>query len=196
LLIGIAGKTGSGKSFIASLLEKKGWKQLDLDIVAHKVLDAEARAIERKLGPGLLDNKGKIDRKILGSKVFSNPEALKILEEITYPGIEKETRKWIDSLNGENAVIHAVNLHKTSLADDCDIILWVTSPWYIRRRRVLKRDKRSWNDIKGRFRSQKSLNPKLFSDKAEIYTVRNRGNLKRLEYRLNRILSRLEGGRD
>ncbi len=188
-LIGIAGKTGSGKNHVASLLEKRGWRSLDLDQVAHQALDYMAETIEEKLGPGLMCN-GKIDRSKLGNLVFTNPDLLTLLEKITYPWIEDETRRWISRKTEVPAVIHAVNLHKTALADECDVIIWVTAPKYLRRKRVMTRDNRPWKELKGRFRSQNGLNPKLFSSDAEIYSVRNSGNDASLNMSLDRILHR------
>ncbi len=192
LLIGIAGKIGSGKNHVASLLEKRGFRSLDLDLVAHGVLDSLSETIERKLGPGLLID-GKLNRKELGRQVFSDENMLKNLENITYPVIEDETRKWLVEDPDVPAVIHAVNLHKTSLVKECDAVIWVKASFFQRRRRVISRDKRPWKELKGRFRSQNRLNSKLFSQDAEIYSVRNSGNDASLTASLDRILRRLEG---
>ena len=192
LLIGISGKTGSGKNYVASLLEKRGFRSLDLDLVAHSVLDTLSDTIEQKLGPGLLID-GKINRKELGRLVFSDEKLLRVLENITYPEIEKETRKWLTEDPDIPAVIHAVNLYKTSLVKDCDAVIWLKASSFQRRRRVISRDKRPWKELKGRFRSQNGLNSKLFSQDAEVYSVRNSGNDASLTASLDRILRRLEG---
>ena len=191
MLIGIAGKTGAGKNYIASLLEKRGWRVLDLDLVAHQSLNVLAEDIESTFGPGLLKN-GVIDRRQLGGIVFAQTAALMKLEEITYPWIEEETRKWIAEDPQKPAAIHAINLHKTHLAKTMKALIWVWAPIWVRKRRVMKRDKRSWNDLKGRFKAQKRLSPKLFSSCAEIYSVRNSKNKAALERRLDRILDRLQ----
>jgi len=192
LLIGVAGKTGSGKNYVAGLLEQRGFRSLDLDLVAHRALDTLADTIEGELGPGLIRN-GIIDRKELGQRVFSSPERLALLEHLLYPRIELETKKWISEEPETSAVIHAVNLHKTSLVKECDAIIWVKASALKRRKRVISRDNRPWNELKGRFRSQNGLNPKLFSSDAEIYSVRNSGNDVSLNASLDRILRRLEG---
>ena len=194
MLIGIAGKTGSGKNYVASLLEKRGWRTLDLDIVAHQALSARADEIEHRLGPGLIRDDGRIDRKKLGAIVFSDEASLKILEEITYPWIEEKTRHWIAEEPEVPAAIHAINLHKSSLQNDCRAIIWVKASRNLRRKRVLRRDGRPWAQLRGRFSSQNGLNPKLFSPDAEIYSVRNSGNDAFLCARLDRILSRLRSG--
>jgi dephospho-CoA kinase len=190
MILGIAGKTGAGKNKVAEILEKKGFRTLDLDIVAHRALEAMAERIDTELGGGLLEN-GVIQRRELGKRVFNDSNALALLEGITYPWIEEETHRWLAEKPGEDAAIHAINLHKTRLPDICDAILWVSAPWRMRRRRVMRRDGRSWNELKDRFRSQKGLGPKLFSEHAETYRVRNSGNPASLEDALDKILSRL-----
>ncbi len=191
MLIGIAGKTGSGKNHVASMLEERGWRTLDLDLTGHEVLESLAEEIEEQLGPGLLNLSGRIDRKILGSLVFSNPEKLNILEKLTYPWIEEKVLEWLDSDPDTPAAIHAINLHKTDLQNKLDAIIWVKAPKYIRKKRVINRDTKPWKELKGRFRSQNRLNPKLFFSDAEIYSVRNSGNDRSLSTSLDKILSRL-----
>lgn len=191
ILIGIAGRSGSGKNHLASKLEERGWRTLDLDCVAHQVLDDVADEVEAALGPGLLTGDGSVNRRALGRIVFPRPDHLARLEEITYPRIERETRRWIAREDPRPAAVHAVNLHKTALPELCSLIIWVHAPFITRRRRVISRDERPWRALRARFRSQKALNPKLFSGRAETYTVGNRGNDKHLEAALNRILDRL-----
>ena len=193
LLLGIAGRTGAGKNLVASLLEKKGWRTLDLDVVAHQVLNSAADLVHAEFGPGLVDDQGMVDRRVLGAKVFDQPHLLRKLESITYPLIEEKAKAWIAEGLGIPAAIHAVNLHKTAYLKRFDAIIWVHAPRFIRRKRVMAREGRPWSELKGRFKSQKGLNPKLFSSHAETYRVRNSGNPKRLERRLEEILRRLEG---
>ncbi len=194
MIIGIAGKTGAGKNYVASILEQKGWRTLDLDPVGHRALDALSAEVEERLGPGLLSSDGSVNRRLLGERVFGSPQALQLLEGITYPWIEKQTRLWLEEQPDIPAAVHGVNLHKTSLVKDCRFILWVSAPLRTRRQRVMRRDSKGWKELLGRFRSQRRLGPKLFSRNAEIYKVRNSGNDRRLRRQLNRILSRLDTG--
>ncbi len=189
-LIGIAGKTGAGKNYIAELLEQRGWRTLDLDLVAHKSLEALSLSLGEQFGPDIFVG-GKIDRKELGRRVFSSPSSLQLLENMTYPWIEEQTRRWIAEDPEAPAAIHAINLHKTSLVEECDLIIWVTAPSALRKKRVMVRENRAWKELKGRFRSQNGLNSKLFSSRAEIYSVRNSGNVASLNASLDRILHRL-----
>ena len=191
LLLGIMGKSGSGKNFIASLLEKRGWRTLDLDKVAHEVLDLIARSLADRFGSQILTDEGRVNRRVLGLFVFSDPDQLAALEKMTYPLIVERTEEWLAS-GASASAIHAVNLHKTSLPERCAAILWVRAPFLIRRLRVINRDKMAWKDVKGRFGKQKGLNPKLLLSRAETYNVGNFGTLRHIERRLDHVLKSIE----
>ncbi|RLW69614.1 MAG: dephospho-CoA kinase [spirochete symbiont of Stewartia floridana] len=193
LILGIAGKMGAGKNLIASILEERGWRTLDLDSLAHQILDQNAVVIESEFGSEVIDAEGKINRRSLGAKVFNCPPLLRKLESITYPLIERETLGWLAADTSVSVAIHAINLHKTALPQRCDAILWVHASRRQRRKRVMARDGRPWNEIKARFKSQNKLKPKLFSPYAETYSIKNSGNLGRTRHRLEEILCHIEG---
>ncbi|VDB00708.1 hypothetical protein S1OALGB6SA_1796 [Olavius algarvensis spirochete endosymbiont] len=194
ILIGIVGRCGSGKNYVAGILEELGFRSLDLDIVGHQCLITLSKQIEDTLGPGLLVN-GVVDRVKLGRLVFSDSLALRRLEELTYPCIELEVRKWLAAYSDSLLAIHGVNLHKTSLAEECSAFIWIEAGWIRRFLRVLKRDGRSLRDTWLRFRSQKELNSKFFPKRAEIYKVRNARGDAYLRFLLGSILPAIKGER-
>lgn len=191
LLLGITGKIGAGKNAVASLLEKRGWHTLDLDTVAHRVLNLAVPQIKREFGSEVINSQGAVDRRVLGAKVFGNPQLLEKLESLTYPLIEEETDKWIAEKSHAPRAVHAINLHKTSHLERYDAIIWVHAPYLVRCKRVIARDKKTWSELKTRFLRQRGLSAKFFLPYAETFRVRNSGNLKRLEHRLDAILHRL-----
>ncbi len=193
MLLGISGKTGSGKNLVASFLERKGWRSLDLDVVAHEILNMNASLIEEEFGPGIVDDRGEVNRRILGLRVFNQPERLQKLELITYPLIEKKADEWIAENSMISAAIHAVNLHRINNLQRFNAFIWVYSFRSIRRKRVIARDDRPWKDLKGRFKSQNGLNSKLYSPYAETYRVGNSGKPEQLESRLEEVLRQIEG---
>ena len=193
LILGIAGKMGAGKNLIASILEESGWRTLDLDALAHQILDQNAEFIESEFGFEIIDSEGRVNRRRLAAKVFNCPQLLHKLESITYPLIERETLEWLDADTSTSAAIHAINLHKTVLPQRCDAILWVQASQRRRRKRVMARDGLSLDEVRARFKNQDNLKPKLFSPYAETYSIKNSGNLGRTRHRLDEILCHIEG---
>ena len=186
MIIGIAGKIGAGKSYIAGILQKQGWLFLDLDKVAHWALENLAEEITREFGKEIIVER-KLSSSRLARKVFGVPGALERLEKITYPWIEQRTKEWLGEWEGKDRIIEAVNLHKTSLPEDMDLIIWVKVPIFMRFFRIMKRDGYSLRDTIRRFRSQASLGPKLFHERTETYIVGNTNNKKKLFQSLSSI---------
>jgi len=188
MLLGIVGKSGSGKNRAAGILEELGLRSLDLDAVSRRCLKTLGGQIDDALGPGLLVN-GVVDRVKLGRLVFSDSLALRRLEELTYPCVESEARKWLAEYPNSLLAVHGVNLHRIPLAEKCSAFIWLEAGWLRRYLRVLKRDGKSLRDTWLRFRSQRKLSPNFFSGYAEIYKVRNTRSEKNLHALLNNVLS-------
>lgn len=88
-LIGLAGKSGSGKSTVAAHLEKRGAGHIDADCITHEVLESDGMVKEKlraRFGNEIFDGEH-IDRGVLGRIVFDDAEALCDLNEIIHPAI-------------------------------------------------------------------------------------------------------------
>jgi dephospho-CoA kinase len=91
-VIGLTGGIGSGKSTAAQYLQSLGATVIDLDKVGHEILKKNNGVFSKILsifGNSILAADGEIDRTKLGKMVFGNPEALKRLNDITHPAIDK-----------------------------------------------------------------------------------------------------------
>lgn len=83
----VAGGIGSGKSTVMGLLSELGWSVINSDQVGHEVL-LETPVIEAVAARWpLAVVGGRVDRSTLASLVFSTPEELSALEDITHPRI-------------------------------------------------------------------------------------------------------------
>lgn len=130
-VIGLTGGIGSGKSTVAKLLEQKGAVLLDADRIGHEIYLPGKPAyddIVAEFGPEVVADDGTIDRKKLGPIVFSDPDKLKRLNEITHPRIAQAVRDRLAELRETGlavAVIEAAILFEAGwevLADE----VWVT----------------------------------------------------------------------
>jgi dephospho-CoA kinase len=87
-VIGLTGGIGSGKSTVAGLLAEFGAKVIDADKIIHEVYAPGTEGLKEVVeafGEDILTERGEIDRKKLGAKVFNNPEALAVLNRIIHP---------------------------------------------------------------------------------------------------------------
>jgi dephospho-CoA kinase len=205
-VLGLTGTYCAGKNHIARFLEDRGLPVLDVDKLGHEAIEAEKEAILTRFGTDLLGADGKIDRKKLGVRVFGKPEELAALEALVHPAANRMTGEWIACREKEGiqaCVINAALLHRSSALPLLEGIIIVKAPWFIRLLRAKRRDRLPWKALIRRFRSQKGFENQYFNKKstgkADIYIIENRGYFalfsrffeKRLERRLNRILSAL-----
>lgn len=89
-VIGITGGIATGKSTVLNIIRNKGYIVIDADKIAKNLMKKDEinyKNIVGYFGEGILGEDGEIDRKILGSRVFSNPKLLKILNNLTHPNI-------------------------------------------------------------------------------------------------------------
>lgn len=80
MIIGITGKSGSGKTTVTNLLqEKRDYEVIHVDDLTHTILELEE--VKGKLisfyGISILNEKGEIDRKKLGDTLFSDSNKMK-----------------------------------------------------------------------------------------------------------------------
>ena len=195
MIIGLTGLYCAGKNHVAAILEKHGFPVLDVDKLGHQVLNEEKEAIFTQFGHDLKNADGHLNRKLLGQRVYENPEKLIQLENIVHPGANRLTEEWIlqrDRAGDRACVINAALLHKSSVFGKLDHIILVTAPFLIRLFRAKRRDKLPWSEILKRFANQKDLNNQYLSINsieinAEIHRVENSGFV-RLERQIDKII--------
>lgn len=140
LIIGITGGTGCGKTTLLKVIEEKGGLILDCDAIYHQLLTSDRNllsAIEARF-PGTVEN-GQLQRKKLGSIVFSDEKALLDLNKITHSAIKTEVLRQLEG-SPALAAIDAIALFEAGLAELCHITVAVTAPADVRVRRLMDRD--------------------------------------------------------
>ena len=162
-IIAVTGPMAAGKNYICSQLHSEGWAAVDADILVHDAIELVKDKILETFIPyaesqniKLTKEDGSIDRKALGSLLFSFPELLKIQESIVYPIITKQIENFIDG--HDKTIINATVLYKTpEILARCEKILFVTAPFFTRLRRARRRDHLPFSQIFRRFHAQRNL---------------------------------------
>ena len=140
MIIGITGGTGCGKTTLLAAIEEAGGLVLDCDAIYHQLLSSDASllaAIDARF-PGTVEN-GVLQRKKLGSIVFSDEQALLDLNTITHSAVKDEVLRRLDTAP-DLAAIDAIALFEGGLAPLCDVTVAVTAPVEDRVRRLMARD--------------------------------------------------------
>ncbi len=140
MIIGITGGSGCGKTTLLNVIRDQGGLVLDCDAIYHELLkhdESLLSAIEARF-PGVVED-GALNRKKLGSIVFSDENALLDLNKITHSAIKAEVLRRLESAP-ELAAIDAIALFEGGLAELCDVTAAVTAPVEERVQRLMKRD--------------------------------------------------------
>jgi dephospho-CoA kinase len=143
IIIGLTGSIGMGKSLTAAMLRRLGGAVHSADAVVHRALavggDA-VTAVAAQFPPAHLQKA--IDRKILGSLVFGQPEKLKQLEAILHPIVRRAEQDKIALARAAGKkfiVLDIPLLFETGAEQRCDVTICVTASAATQRRRVLAR---------------------------------------------------------
>ena len=143
-IVGVTGPSGSGKSTALRCLRDRGALVLDCDAVYHELLETN-HALVAELDarfPGCME-KGRLQRKKLGERVFGNPEALLDLNRITHRSITEEVQRRLRDFalqGGTLAALDASELLESPLAHRCGFTIGVLAPEETRIRRIMARD--------------------------------------------------------
>lgn len=133
LVIGVTGSIATGKSAVCEALVDLGAVHCNADTLVHQLYAPGAPGFERvvaEFGEDVVAPDGTVDRKILGSKVFGDPDAMRRLTramgDIT--GLIRTTiEDWRRTLPEDGAgVMEAVNLIEPGYAAWCDQV-WLAA---------------------------------------------------------------------
>ena len=154
MILGITGGTGCGKTTLLNVIAEKGGLILDCDAIYHQLLASDGNllnAIETRF-PGTVEN-GILQRKKLGSIVFSQEKALEDLNQITHGAIKSEVLRRLES-GPKLAAIDAIALFEGGLAELCHRTVAVTAPVDVRVQRLMLRDSISEDYARSRIAAQ------------------------------------------
>ena len=127
-VIGLTGNIATGKSVVRKMLEHQGAYGIDADALAHRAIARGApgyQPVVETFGKWMLKPDQQIDRGRLGRVVFSDPEALKLLEAILHPLVREAVDVLVQHARQAAVVLEAIKLLEGPLRSACDSI-WVT----------------------------------------------------------------------
>lgn len=190
-ILGVTGNIATGKSTVVKMLADKGAHHIDADEVYHDLIapgEPLLKTLVDEFGRGILAMDGSLDRKALGSIVFSNPDALKKLDAITHPIIMAESDRRAFAIEDGVVILDAVKLIESGHANVCDQVWLVTAPEAIQIQRLMKRNSLTEADARTRVAAQAPIQPKLA--RADV-VIRNDGSLSDLQQQVDHAWEQL-----
>lgn len=158
-IVGLTGGTGSGKTTVLRYLAGRGALGLDCDEIYHELLAGCIPMLSalRERFPQAFSPDG-LDRKRLGALVFGDAAALEDLNAITHRYVKEEAARRLRAHarnGGRTAVIDAIALFESGLADLCTRTIGVTADADVRVRRIVARESVGEEYARARIAAQK-----------------------------------------
>lgn len=194
-VIGLTGGIACGKSTVSAMLEKLGAAIVDADRIAREVTKKGTpvwQRIRETFGDQYLLPDGKIDRKKLGELVFADAEALKKLNAITHPAIQRQVLLEIDRLKSAGGlkaiVVDAALLIEAGWCHMVDEIWLVVADRETQIERLMKRNGLTRQQALNRIDSQMDQNTKRrYADRI----IDNSGSLEHTRKQVERLWAEL-----
>jgi len=143
MIIGLCGKSGSGKSSISRTITefKSNAIHYDIDKIAHQVLEIKEVKDEaiKCFGKQIITN-GDIDRKKLGELIFTSRERMKELSDLTWEHMQSRLDNIVQNSKDKIIILDWILLSHTPYFDICNKKILVEAPYEIRKVRAMKRD--------------------------------------------------------
>ncbi len=173
-VIGITGNIGTGKSVVRKMLEHLGAYGIDADALGHRAIAKGApgyKPVLETFGRYVLGADEQIDRNKLSRIVFTDSEALPLLEKIVHPLVDQALDLIIRRATQRVIVIEAIKLIEANIHKDCNS-LWVTyAPPEVQLARLIHNRHMSESEARQRMASQPAQERKMASADVIIKNV-------------------------
>ncbi len=195
IIIGLTGNIASGKSAVSKFLKKLGADIVDLDQLAKKIQFQNVNNIIGKMedvfGKEVVSN-GKVNRKKLGSIVFSDKEKLNKLNEIMIPVMTEVVTKIIEEKRAsgvEVLVVDAAILFEANWDKIVDTVWVVYIPQKLQLERLMKRENIEREEALRRIESQMPISEKI--KRADV-VIDNSGDFFQMESRILELWKKIQ----
>lgn len=198
-VLGITGGSGTGKSMVASILRKKGCEVIDADAISRELQRKGTQVfkdIVAYFGDRVVDQKtGELDRRLLGSIVFSDDTARLKINDIVHTAVAVEIKRRLELLETRGAKYAVLDVPvpvETGFFDVSDVVWAVCANDDLRVERLVKRSGITEEEAEKRIAAQ--LSNREYSELADV-TIDNEGSGEDLEklvmYEFERTVGKL-----
>lgn len=177
LKIGITGGIGSGKTTICRLFETLGIPIYYTDDAAKWILQHNPdvrQQVSTLFGNIAYLPDGTLNRHAISAIAFTEPEKLKLLEQIVHPAVWQHSEQWITQQANHIPYIlkESALLFETGAYKQLDKIITVVAPIDLRIARVIQRDHSDEKTIRARIAQQMPDEDKI---KQSDFVIQNNG---------------------
>jgi dephospho-CoA kinase len=195
--VALTGGIATGKSHVLAQFAQLGVPTIDADKLAR---DAVAHgtpgltAIVARFGRGVLDETGALDRRKLGSIVFSDPVARGDLEDIVHPAVRRAIDAWFESLGDELpgfAIADIPLLYETGRQGEFETVIVTACEPATQLTRIMARDGITEAQARARIAAQLPIEEKT---RRADYVITTDGAFENTKRQVRKVYEALVGG--
>jgi len=194
-IYGLTGGIAAGKSTVLELFREHEFQVFDADSVAREVVvpgSIGLQQIVHQFGKAILQADGSLNRKKLGSIVFSDPQQLQILNGITRPLIKTKILKTVTAIKKSSSptisIFEIQLLFEGNYQEYFDGVISLYVNPQIQLQRLMKRNDLTKKVALERIRSQMSMDEK--KTRAD-FVIDNSEDLTHLANEFDKLISQL-----
>jgi len=169
-IVGITGGIGSGKSYVAQIIERTGYPVYYADKEAKILMNSNPsiiRALVNWFGTDIYIN-GELNREKMASHIFQNDSLRKRVNELVHPLVREAFLSWSLKQGKPLVFNEAAILYETEAYKKFHEIILITAPVELRISRVMSRDGISKEQVLDRMEAQWGDDKKLSFGPFEI----------------------------
>jgi dephospho-CoA kinase len=187
--IALTGGIATGKSSVCTMLKLHGFKIIDADKVAHQMLDIHADKIADIFGDAYI-YEGKVNRKKLGTLIFSDEHKRLKLEALLHPLIKEEIQKQALPYERQN-IPYIIDIplffEKRSYDIDEVVVVYCTKEQQLQR--LVDREELSEKEAQKRIDSQMDIDEKKA---LASFIIDNTENIKHLKVKVEQFVRSIQ----
>ncbi len=194
MVVGLTGGIATGKSTVAAMFAARGAAVVDADRIAHALQEPGQicyRQLVDAFGDGVLDERGRIDRRRLGARVFADVSARQRLETIMHPAIREACENEIRAAEAAGrriCIVEAALILEVGRRDRFHRIVVVAAQEDIQVERLVQSRGLTWCEARQRLSSQWTTAVKAgLAD----FVIDNSGDLATTEEQVSRVYAAL-----
>ena len=192
MLVALTGCLGCGKSTVLKILRELGVRTISADEIVHELLESKEvqEEIQRLFGPDVFLKDGKVDRKRLAQRIFSNQKEREKLEMLLHPLVFKRIRIEYEKEPGRLMVAEIPLLFETDTQNRFSKVITVYAPMEVAIKRLKSRGM-TREDIEARLKSQMPIETKV---ERSDFVIDNSRELKEIRKQVQQVLEKLQEG--
>lgn len=155
--LGITGGIGSGKTYVARLLESRGVPVYFTDQTARSLMNTDAGirdALVRLIGPQAYLPGGGLNKPVVAAYLFSSPLHAGQIDSIVHPVVREDFRRWAARQSSPLVAMECAILYESGFDRLVDAVAAVCAPEQVRLERAMRRDGATESQVRERMAMQ------------------------------------------